>query len=154
VRTNAPERLDRQLAALRAAGESPETWSIARDDETLRWMLRLERFEVASVAGRPDWFAILSRGNARELLLWNVPAHERRAGLAILRALLRASARDGAWIVSIPHALVGRQGAALRLGVRLLGFYRRRIELTIYAKSANPYFLEGRNLAFSRLFGL
>ena len=152
---NPPAHADRHLSAL-AATDSGEgaTWSISRDRETLQWLRRLGRLEIVSVAGRPDHFAVMSTGNSRELLLWNVPAGAIRSGLAIACALVAGSIRDGAQTVSTTRRLATAGGPSLGVPLRLLAFLPRRTAIVIYAKSSDDFYLEGSNVRFSRMFNL
>ncbi len=152
---NPPAHADRHLSALAATDpEGGATWSISRDLETLRWLRRLGRLEIVSVAGRPDHFAVMSTGNSRELLLWNVPAGAIRSGLAVACALLGGSVRDGAQTVSTTRRLATAGGPSLGFALRLLGFLPRRTAIVIYAKSADDFYLESTNVEFSRMFNL
>ena len=106
------------------------------------------------MAGRPDHFAVMSTGNSRELLFWNVPRGAIRSGLAVLWALLVGSVRDGVLTVSTPRRLAIAGGPSLGVPLRLLAFLPRRIPTVIYAKSADPFYLESTNVQFSRMFNL
>ncbi len=127
---------DRALDALEKEGAGTSGWSVARDRETLQWLQRLGRLLIVSVSGRKEQFAILSRGEARELIHWAVPDGDNAAGLALLCALLRASIRDGVSVVSVPRRLMEGSGS-LRWAMRSLGFFGRRVEQVTYVKAAS-----------------
>ena len=146
---------DRHLSVLAATdADSRATWAISRDLETLEWMKRAGRLEIVSIAGRPEHFAVMTKGQRRELLLWKVPAGSKRSGLAIACGLLMASVRDRARVVSITRRLAAEGGPSLRFALRMLGFFPNRILTAVYAKSADDFYLQSANLDFSRLFNL
>jgi hypothetical protein len=155
IEVNSPAHVERHLSALAATDSgAAATWSISRDLETLRWLRRLGRLEVVSVAGRPDHFAVMSTGNSRELLLWKVPAGAIRSGLAVTCALLVGSIRDRAQTVSTTRQLAAAGGPSLGFALRMLAFLPRRIPTVIYAKSADHFYLQSTNIDFSRMFHL
>ena len=130
------------------------TWSISRDLETLKWMRRVGRLDVVSIIGRPEHFAIVTRGDSRELLLWSVPPGSRRNGLAIVCGLLSETVRQGGRVLSLSRRVVIGGGSSLRLALRLLGFYPKKIPITIYTKSRDDFYLQSATVDFSRLFNL
>jgi GNAT superfamily N-acetyltransferase len=154
IEVNSSAHAEQHLSALAAAAAGAGTWTISRDLETLRWLRRLGRLEIVSLRGRPEHFAVMTKGNARELLLWNVPAGAVKNGLAIACALLAGSVRDRAGRVSMTRQLAAQGGSSLRLAVRILAFVPQRIPITIYAKSVDDFYLRSTNLDFTRLFHL
>jgi hypothetical protein len=154
VERNTPAHADFHLAALAATEPRGPAWEISRDLETLKWMQRLGRLDVVSVVGRPEHFAVMTRGDSRELLLWRVPPDERRSGLAIVCGLLTASIADRARVLSVSRRLAAEAGPSLTFALRLLGFFPQRIPITIYIKSRDDYFLQSANLEFNRLINL
>jgi hypothetical protein len=155
IEANSSAHADQHLATLAATdADGGVTWTISRDLETLRWMKRVGRLEVVSIVGRPEHFAVMTKGDSRELLLWRVPAGARRSGLAIVCGLLMGSVRDQARIVLVTRRLAAQGGPSLRFALRMLGFFPKRIPTSIYAKSADDFFLKSANLDFSRLFNL
>jgi hypothetical protein len=146
---------ERSLTAMATADPAgPERWGIARDLDTLRWFRRLDRIEIAALDGHPEHFAAINKGNARELLHWSVPGDSRRAALAVMVALARASVRDHAWILSVPDGMVGPHDRGLRFALRVLGFRGRPIDQALYVKSADPFFHDSRHLVLDRMFNL
>jgi hypothetical protein len=155
VEVNPPEHAERHLAALAATNPAAsDTWAVSRDIETLRWLRSLGRLDVVSVAGRPDHFAVVSTGSSRELLLWNVPGGAIRSGLAIACALLTHAIQGGASVVTANPELAAAGGASLGFALRILAFLRRRTPIVIYARSADPFYLQSANVGFSRVFNL
>jgi hypothetical protein len=155
VERNPDAHAERHLAALAATDAHAEPgWAISRDPETLRWLRRLGRLEIASIAGRPEHVAVISTGDARELLLWNVPDGARRSGLALACALLASSVDDGAWIVSAARRLAPEGSRSLRFVLRVLAFVPQSIPVTIYVKGPDPFYIQEANLDFSRVFHL
>ena len=156
VEVNSPGHTDRHLSALAGMdpGSGVATWSISRDPDTLRWLSRVGRLRIVSVAGRPDHFAIMTTGNSRELLLWNVPDGALRSGLAVACALLVGSVQEGAQSVSTTPQLAGAGGRSLGFVLRMLAFLPRRVSVVIYAKSTDPFYLQAANVDFSRIFNL
>ncbi len=155
IEVNPAAFADQHLSALAATDvDGRATWAISRDLETLEWMKRAGRLEVVSIAGRPEHFAIITKGQRRELLLWSVPAGFKQSGLAIACGLLTGSVKDRARIVSITRRIAAEGGPSLGFALRILGFFPKRIPTEIYAKSADHFYLQSANLDFSRLFNL
>jgi hypothetical protein len=139
-------------AAIAASCADGDAWTISRDPETLAWLARLGRLEVASIAGRPDQFAVLAKGDVGEVVQWHVSPGATASGLAILRALLNGSVDDDALVVSVTRRLAAGAGPSLRLTLWGLGFFPQRIPLTIYVKADDDFFRRRENLDFTRLF--
>ena len=139
VETRVSDLLDSHLEALEmaCADGTSDSWSLAPDRETLRWFLRLEHLLLASVENRRDEFAIVSRGRARELLVWSAPGDDRQTALALLCRLVQAAIQDRAQTLSIPVRLFTPEHGSLRAASRALGFVRRGFELTTYVKTAS-----------------
>jgi hypothetical protein len=146
---------DPLLAALVKSGTMErESWSMARDLETLHWLRRLDRLEIVALIPSSAQFAVLSKGNARELLHWNISTDDWKGGLAVVCALAGEAVRERAWIVSVPRRMIEEGGRALRFATRALGFYRRTSEQVIYVKSRDPFYLDAGHLTFDRRFSL
>ena len=154
VEVNAAAHVGRHLEALAATDGGGAGWTVSRDLENLRWFQRLGRIEIFSVAGRPDHFAVITTGAAREILLWSVPRDAIRSSLALACALTRGSVRDRAQTLSASRKLATEDGASLRLTLGLLGFLPRRVPFMLYAKSGDPFYVQSSNVDFSRLFHL
>jgi hypothetical protein len=154
VEIDSPDHADFHLEALAAAAPDGAVWSISHDLETLRWMRRLGRLQFVSIAGQPKKLACVTTGHTRQLLLWNVPAEDRRAGLSVACALLAAGVRDRARSVSVPRPFASAAGPSLGSAIKTLGFFARKEPITLYVKSRDPYYLEAGNVAFDRLFNL
>ena len=154
IEVNAPAHAGRHLEALAATDGRAAGWTVSRDLQNLKWFQKLGRLEVVSISGRPDHFAVASTGAAREILLWNVPRDEVRSGLALACALVSRSVRDRAQTISAPRRLAAEGGASLSLALRALAFLPRRVPFMLYAKSADPFYVQSANVDFSRLFHL
>jgi hypothetical protein len=154
VEIDSPAHADFHLEALASAPADDAAWSVSRDLETLRWMRRLGRLQFVSIAGQPEKFACVTTGHTRDLLLWSVPAADRRAGLSVACGLLAASVRDRARSVSVPAAFTSATGPSLGSALRTLGFFPRKVPITLYVKSRDPFYLDAGNVAFDRLFNL
>jgi hypothetical protein len=154
VDVEAPVNAERHSAALAAAGGDRVAWTISWDPETLAWLARLGRLKVVSIADRPDQFAVVSSGDIGEVVLWHVPPTAAGSGLAILRALVGRSARDGGHVVSVTRRVAAGAGPSLKLTLGALGFVPQRIPLTIYVKADDDFFMRSENLHFTRMFHL
>ncbi len=155
IEVNAAAYTDQHLAALAATDTgSGTTWAISRDPQNLMWMKRLGRLEVVSISGRPEHFAVMVKGHRSELLLWRVPAGDRRSGLSIVCGLLAGCVRDRAGVVSIPRLLASEGGPSLRFPLHVLGFFPKRIPISLLTKSTDDFYLKGGNVEFSRLFSV
>ena len=142
------------LEAFSRTDPAPGGWSIARDMDTLRWLRRLERLDIVAVAGSPGLFAIVNGGRAREILHWSVPASDPRGGLAVLATLVERAARDRAWIVSLPQALVADPAWSLGSAARVLCFRDRPVDQQVYVKAASSDVPGAAPLVFNRMFNV
>jgi hypothetical protein len=154
IEVNPAAHADRHLEALAATGGRGSGWSVSRDLETLRWFQKLGRIEVVAIAGRPDHFAVVTTGTLREILLWNVPRGSVRSGLLLASALVTRGVRDRAQTLSTSRELAVEGGASFGLPLRALAFLPRRVFIVLYAKSADPFYVQSANVDFSRLFQL
>jgi hypothetical protein len=155
VRVRVGSSISVTLAPLEPQGGSAAAqWTIARDPATLQWLHRIGRIEVLETGAEPCGFVAYTRGRVREILRLEVRPGHRRAGLALLCALVVNAERDGAALVTVGERTRKAHPGALRLGLCLLGFFRRSFPTEIYVKSTDPFFLAPGNIAFDRLFHL
>jgi hypothetical protein len=131
-------------------------WSVAIDEESLRWWNNIGCLDVLMVDDKADEFVAVRRarsGNA-ELIRWNVREGSLARTLKILQLVIEKARRERAPAISVAsYADVSGRGY-LHKATALLGFVRRRGEATVYVKAVDPFFLAPRNLDFNSLFSI
>lgn len=150
-----PHLYDRHLSAVeRAYSDAQNYWSISKDGETLRWFLNLGLLDILVSRASPDHFVVAKKGRIWEILHWNVPPRHWRDSLALIHELLTRGIQENGWILSIGREAMANGTLAFCFGIKALGFFRLKIETPTLVHSRDDFFLQEKNIAFSRLFHL
>lgn len=158
VTVNDPARLEDAFAVIASAGATDDSkWSVSVDEDSLRWYNSIGRLDVLSVEEASGEFVAVTRGakggNAI-VLRWNVQTGGVPRALRTLQYIVDKSQMEEAAGLSLgPSANMTRNGA-LRTAASLLGFIPWSTHPTMYLKSADPFFLDSRNVTFTRFFSI
>jgi hypothetical protein len=153
---NCAEHLDPIFKTIsRIRSGSNGYWSVAIDEDSLRWWNSIGCLDVLSLDPNTDEFVAFTRGargNSSEIIQWNV----RNGGLAravlILQFIVQKAMRDGAATVSA-GASADLYGT-LQKAAAALGFLPWRAKRTMYVRANDPFFLDSRNLLLNSLFNI
>jgi hypothetical protein len=158
IQVNRAEQLDSVFTAMTCAAPPGERqWSVAADEDSLRWRNNVGSLDVLSVDGRANEFVAVTRGERganAEIIRWNVHQGGLVRALNILQFVIDKANQEGAATISLgPHAdMSGKRN--LQTAASLLGFVRWRVQRTIYVKAADPFFLDPCNLHLNWCFSI
>jgi hypothetical protein len=132
-------------------------WSVATDEDSLRWRNNVGCLDLLSVDIGTNEFVAVTRGTRKasaEIVRWNVHEGGLARALYILQFVIDKANQEGAAAISIGSYADMSAKRTLLIAASLLGFVRRRVRRTIYVKADDSFFLDPRNLHLNWFFSI
>jgi hypothetical protein len=158
IQLNRAEHLTSILSAMsRVPPAGKKEWSVATDEESLRWRNNVGCLDLLSVDGGANEFVAVTRGvrgASAEIVCWNVHQGGLARALYVLQFAIDKANQEGAAAISIGAYADVSAKRNLLAAASLLGFVRRRVRRIIYVKAADSFFHDPRNLHLNWFFSI